>query len=271
MADAVRPVSAHARSARRDFLRLIFGGAIALAAGASSRAAASNSPATSSAKSAANSAAASANSSAATSSPGAGATSSAAGPAVRFVAFSARPIADLGFAPRLGIAPQRVQFYPTARSARYEYRGRMPVSFVDTASGEVVAEATIPPEIREPLLLFTPADAAAGGKLRYKVSVLDDSVAHHPAGALAIVNLSGLALTGTLDDQPVAVKPGLNAPVNLSRPAKLALRTTFKNRAYPAYSGEVKLARNERGLLILFPPFYPGSLEVQARLLIDRR
>lgn len=147
----------------------------------------------------------------------------------------------------------------------------MPVQFVDTASGEVVAEATIPPEIREPLLLFTPAEAGAAAKLKYQVAVLDDSVAHHPIGALVILNLSGLALTGMLNDEPVTVKSGLNAPLTLARPAKLGLRTTFKGRAYPAYSGDVKLARNERGLLILFPPFYPGSLEVQARLLIDRR
>ena len=30
------------------------------------------------------------------------------------------------------------------------------------------------------------------------------------------------------------------------------------------------LGRNERALLILFPPFYTGSLEVQSRLLIDQ-
>src|SRR5688572_25599165 len=46
---------------------------------------------------------------------------------VRFTVFSARPIADVAFAPRAGAAPQKVVFYPTARSPRYEFRGAMPL------------------------------------------------------------------------------------------------------------------------------------------------
>lgn len=241
MADAIGHLSGTARE-RREFLRWGVAGLVVLGSGAWTAQAASTPS-----------------------------NVAAAGPTVRFTLFAARPIADLGFSPRPGAAVQRVAFYPTARSARYEFHGRMPLQFVDAASGDVVAEVTIPPEIREPLLLFTPAEAQASGKLRYQVAVLDDSAAHHPAGALVVVNLSGLALTGTLNDEAISVKAGLNPPVNIPRGAKLSFRTTFKGRAFPAYSGEVKLARNERGLLILFPPFYPGSLEVQARLLVDRR
>ena len=45
-----------------------------------------------------------------------------------------------------------------------------------------------------------------------------------------------------------------------------------KSRASPTDTVErlVALERNERALLILFPPFYKGSLEVQSRLLVDQ-
>ena len=76
-------------------------------------------------------------------------------------------------------------------------------------------------------------------------------------------------LTGTLDGKPLLLTAGLNAATPLGRSTALTLRTTFKNRTYQAYAGNVELGKNERALLLLLPPFYRGSLEVQSRLLID--
>lgn len=193
-------------------------------------------------------------------------------PVVRFTVFAARPIADVSFGPRATGALQKLQFYPTARSPRYEYRGAMPLRFLDAGTGAVVAEATIPPGMRDVLLLFSPVDAAAGGAgaLRYQVAVLDDSAARHAVGGLAVINLSGLALNGTVNDEKVVLKAGLNPVWAIGRSATVRLSTTFKNRVYQAYAGTMSLGRNERALLILFPPFYKGSLEVQSRLLVDQ-
>lgn len=190
---------------------------------------------------------------------------------VRFTVFAAKPITEVSFAPRANAAPQKLQFYPTARSPRYEYRGSMPLRFVD-ATGAVVAEASIPPTIRDALLLFTPADAAAGGGagLRYQIAVLDDAAARHSAGGLAIINLSGLALSGTINAEKVTLKPGLNPTVPIGRSAKVTFTTTAKNKTYQSYASTVTLGRNERALLILFPPFYQGGFEVQSRLLLDQ-
>lgn len=194
----------------------------------------------------------------------------AAGTSFRFTVFSARPITDLAFSPQPNAAPQKVVFYPTARSPRYEYRGAAPLRFLDAKSGAVVAEATVPADIHDALLLFAPiAPGAASGSLRYQVSVLDDSAARHGPGGLALINLSGLALAGTVGTENVTLKPGLNPTLAVGRSAKIALRTTLKNRSYQSYADTVQLARNQRALLILFPPFYQGSLEVQSRLLID--
>lgn len=191
--------------------------------------------------------------------------------AIRFSVFSARPVTDVAYVPRANAAPVALKFHPTARSARYEYRGPLPLRFVDPDTGVVVAEANLSAEIHDPLLLFSPADPAAGaGKLRYTVAVLDDGATRHGPGGLAIINLSGLALSGTVNDRAVTLKPGLNPTIPVGRAAKIRFTTVFKQRSYQSYVGAATLGRNERALLILFPPFYKGALEVQSRLLLDQ-
>jgi hypothetical protein len=189
-------------------------------------------------------------------------------PRVHFTVFCPRPPTGLGFAPRAGAAVQPLAFYPTARSPRYEYRGTMPLRLVDQTSGAVVAEATVPAAITEALLLLVPVEPTAVG-VRFRVYVLDDSAARQAPGTLAVINLSGLPLTGTLGDEPLTLTDGLNAPHPLPRAAKLALHTPFKTKSYQAYAGEIALGKNERALLLLLPPFYKGSFEVQSRLLRD--
>ncbi|MDP3069530.1 MAG: hypothetical protein Q8N18_04535 [Opitutaceae bacterium] len=189
---------------------------------------------------------------------------------VRFSVFGPKPIENLTFVPRANASPQPLQFYPTVRSARAEYRGPMPLRFTDSTSGAVVGEASIPAGMTEALLLFlpNPGSATAGG-LRYQVAVLDDSAARHSSGGLAIINLSGLALSGTVNKENVTLQPGLNPALNVGRSAAITLKTQAKGRTYQSYAATAALKPGERALLILFPPFYQGSLEVQSRLLLD--
>ena len=85
-----------------------------------------------------------------------------------------------------------------------------------------------------------------------------------------MLNLSGLSLSGTVNNEKVTLKAGLNPTLTIGRSAKVTLNTTFKNKTYQSYASTVSLGRNERALLILLPPFYPGALEVQSRLLLDQ-
>ncbi|MSU47792.1 MAG: hypothetical protein EXS37_01630 [Opitutus sp.] len=191
-------------------------------------------------------------------------------PSVRFTVFSPNPIENVSFVPRVGAAAQKLVFYPTARSPRYEYRGAMPLKFLDSTTGAVVAEATIPAGIRDALLLFSAAAGASEKGIRYQIAVLDDGAVRHGPGGLAIINLSGLALSGTVNQEAVTLIPGLNPTLAVGRSAKIALSTVFKNRTYQSYAATTALKAKERVLLILFPPFYKGSLEVQSRLLVDQ-
>jgi hypothetical protein len=73
-----------------------------------------------------------------------------------------------------------------------------------------------------------------------------------------------------VNGEKVTVNAGLNPTMKVGRSAKIAFSTMSKGRSYQSYAGTVALERNERALLILFPPFYQGSLEVQSRLLVDQ-
>lgn len=194
--------------------------------------------------------------------------------AVRFTVFSAKPVTDLACALRPGGAAQKLVFYPTARSPRYEFRGAMPLRFLDAATNAVIAEATVPPEIQDALLLFmpveNPAPDKAGRTLRYQVAVLDDGALRHGARGLSVINLSGLELSGTIGQHAVVLKAGLNPTLNVGKSTKIALRALFKGKTYQSHTDSVELGTNDRALLILFPPYYKGSLEAQSRLLIDQ-
>ncbi len=188
---------------------------------------------------------------------------------VRVTVFSSRPAAGLGYVPHAGQAATPLLFYPTARSSRYEYRGAMPLRIVDLKTNTVAAEATVPPEISDAFLLLVPIEPSPVTGLRYQVYVLDDTAARQAPGTLAIINFSGLTLSGSIDGKNVTLQAGLNASQSVGKSAAIALRTTFKGRSYQAYASTVELNKNERALLLLLPPFYKGSLETQSRLLVD--
>lgn len=188
----------------------------------------------------------------------------------RITVFSSRPISDLVFVPRPAAPKQKLTFYPTARSPRYEFRSPMPLRFTDATTGAVVAEATIPPDIRDALLLFSPITPVPASGVRYQISILDDGVLRHGPGGLSILNLSGLALSGTVGTEDVNLQAGLSPTLILKSSAKVVLRTSDKGRSYQAYAETISLKKSERALLILFPPFYKGSHEVQSRLLVDQ-
>jgi len=188
---------------------------------------------------------------------------------VRFTVFSSQVVSGLTYTPRSDQLPTSLVLYPTARSPRYEYLGAMPLHFTDATTHSIVAEATVPPAIANALVLLIPIDPAPASGLRYQTYVLDDTIARQSVGSLAIINFSGMELAGSLGGQPLTLTPGLNSAAAIGRSASLVLRTTIKNRTYQVYAGNVELAKNERALLLLLPPFYRGSFEVQSRLLID--
>jgi hypothetical protein len=199
-----------------------------------------------------------------------------ADPTVGFRVFSTVPIDGLMFLPKPDAPPASLSFYPSARSPRYTYEGSNPLRFYHRGAGrgaadgalEVAAEVSLPADVRDKLLIFVPAGPAPGSGPSYRVFLLDDGP-RLSAGSLAVINFSGLALSGSLAGKAVVLRKGLNPPFAIARSARLVLRTPFRERTYQSYAGTVELEPWQRALLILLPPFRAGSLEVQSRLLVD--
>jgi hypothetical protein len=188
--------------------------------------------------------------------------------AIRFTVFAAKPIEGLAYLSTTGAALP-LNFNPFARSTRHTYNGTSPVKFVDAATKAVVAEAVVPPDIREPLFLFSELPAGQARGLRYQVAVLDDSPTKVPVGHFVILNLSGLKLTGTLDQTALTIEEGSNAPVPLAKAATLRLFASARGTRVQSYADTLKPAKAKRLLLILLPPARKGALEVQSRALVD--
>jgi hypothetical protein len=120
-----------------------------------------------------------------------------------------------------------------------------------------------------PSCRFMPIEPAPASGLKYQVAVLDDGAARHGPAGLAVINFSGLELSGVIGRHAVLLKAGLNPTLAVSRGTRINLRTMLKDRTYQSYADLIELAPNQRALLLLFPPYYKGSLEVQSRVLID--
>jgi hypothetical protein len=189
-------------------------------------------------------------------------------PVVRFTVFAAEPIEGLGYAVQPGGAAVPLRFYPTERSGIHEHRGREPLRLVEVRTGDEVAVVPIPAGMREVLLLVSPMTAGPGGR-RHRVTVLDDGPRQRTAGQIQILNLSGLDLSGELNGRRIAIEAGLNPAVSAGRSARLVMRTRFRDRSYLSWHDTISLGSAGRALLILFPPFLSGSVEVQTRVLLD--
>jgi hypothetical protein len=187
---------------------------------------------------------------------------------IHFTVFAAQPLPGLAFLPPKGAA-QPMKFALSARSPRYTYAGPPPLKFIEVATGKEVAEAIVPAAVREALLVFSAAPPGEPHGWRYEITVVDDSATQVAPGRFAILNLSGLKLTGTFDRTPIMVSDGMNPPAVFTHPATLTLFTLSHGVKVQSYSEVVRTPKSSRLLLVLFPPARKGALELQSRPLVD--
>jgi len=188
---------------------------------------------------------------------------------MEFAVFAAEPISDLAFLPHADADPVTLQFYPTARSSIYSYTGEQPITFCDRVTGAVVAEVNPPAEMRRALFLFSALPQRSRDGLRYRVQVLDDDEQRLPAGTLVILNGSGLELGGIIGGRAITLRDGLIVPLRVGDSADVLLQTRFRGRVYQSFADKISPGPAGRALLILLPPYRPGALEVQFRLLLN--
>lgn len=191
----------------------------------------------------------------------------------------------LSFVAESGGAPVPVTFYRAGRSPRYDYVGPMPIRFFASMASDgsepdaarsaenavILAEADVPPGVREALFLLVPApsDPARPGARPLRVLVLDDSAAAFPPRRLRVYNGSGRWLRARFDERESMLPPGLAPQMAADSSMQVELRTQARGRSYLSYRGTIELGRDARALLIILPSRYPDSPEVEVRVLRD--
>ena len=182
-----------------------------------------------------------------------------------FTVFSTDPLPALAYEAKAGTQPTPLVLFPTARSPRYRQLGSGPVKFVNGATGTGLVEAVVPDGIHQALILF--AGVQPGGSVPGKVWVLDDAKLGQAAGEVWILNLSGLSLEGRVNRQFRRVPEQALVRVTAGAGAAIELWTDFKGRKYRAYAETIPSGPVGGALLLLLPPYHPGALQVQSRVL----
>ena len=189
-----------------------------------------------------------------------------------FTVFSADPQADISYLPKPDAALRPLAFYPTAKSPRYRYRGDSSLAFYDHPTGIVIASVKLPVGLKNSCVLFLPRTRSGDIQIR----AIDDDAAEHSVGETRVINLSGMALEGTINHNRVSFPDGSEHCANYDATVRIALRVIYRGRSYPSYAEEIRLLPGTRALVLLLPPYQGsppdyrvGSLEVQSRVLID--
>ena len=198
-----------------------------------------------------------------------------------FTVYSLHRLSDLHFVDgdRKGSSP--LTFYSSARSNTYEYEGINPIIFFredpspttenPTAVKRVkVGEVTLPPGRGRYLLIFFPdKDTEAED---YHVYPLDDSTSALPYGCLKLFNATPYTLEGIVGRERVQLKPGPSGSFRMQGSSiSVGLGFSYEGTFHQSYNSPIRLNKESRGLMMIFPPFVKGSAIVQTRLLREGR
>ena len=91
-----------------------------------------------------------------------------------------------------------------------------------------------------------------------------------PPDHLAFLNATGLPLFGTVGGSEAQVPLGLSRPRRIGAgETPVLLQILHEGQVLPVYGDLIALERNQRVLVVLFPPGDPESTQIRRRLLYD--
>ena len=176
--------------------------------------------------------------------------------------------------------PAMLEFRRRQRSPVYSAQVESPGTplrfFRIRDSGEDVFYETVGEVIPEPnwsdmLLLFVrkPGDRDTAP---FRIYAADDDVRNFPFGSVRIINLTGIPLGGSIDQQRERIQPGswTNA-FRIRRPGNVDVlfAAATSESVHLVYRRTMPLGTDSRTLLILRPPARLGSIRIGATTLQD--
>ncbi len=179
-----------------------------------------------------------------------------------------------------------LRFNTSGRSQLYEYQGPMPLLFFEeekkpteadpnAVTRTPVASISLQKAPEKVLLLFHPNLNHPDSGPKYSVSGVnlnDDAV---PGGHISVFNFTRQEYMGAIgrrrnrdDVDFVKIKPGINEPVPIHPAGPVNLFAEIKDEGWTqVYDNNFQCDSDERLLLVLFPPRFPGSINIGGRLI----
>ena len=184
------------------------------------------------------------------------------------------------------IGSTRIGFRTSGRSLKYEYKGPLPLTFFeetktptpdnpDNVTRTVVAQISPPTDKSDLLFLFSRNPSENDSGLQYSIDWIDTNIRAVPSGHITIFNTLPIEFEGGIqqsknDANPVLIKtkPGINPPIDIEPKAKVILALNSNTDGLlRAYEDTVHCGRDERILLVIFPPRFPGSYQVGSKII----
>lgn len=161
--------------------------------------------------------------------------------------------------------------YEGAQTIFFFYEEPVPVSdeFPDGIQRHLSASAEIPEGWTDVLLLFFPAESISKNMNRYHIYPLDNSESALPLGHLMFFNASGKEMQGVVGSRKIKLNHGPSTAFHLKQKTKIGLAAQTPKGYVQSYMDEIRVDDNQRARLILLPPFFAKSVEVQHRLLYE--
>ena len=179
-----------------------------------------------------------------------------------------------------------LRFNTSGRSRLYEYEGPMPLVFFEEEASPTEADphavtrtpvATISlqnaPE--KVLLLFHPNPNHPDSGPKYSVSGVNLNDEAVPGGHISVFNFTRQEYMAAIgrrrnrgEEEFVKIKPGINEPRPIHPSGPVNLFAMIKDEGWTeVYENNFQCDSEERLLLVLFPPRFPGSINIGGRLI----
>ncbi|WFB37118.1 hypothetical protein P3T73_05010 [Kiritimatiellota bacterium B12222] len=175
-------------------------------------------------------------------------------------------------------------FRSSGRSLRYSYKGPQKIVFFeeehvptadnpDAVKRTMVATTRIPSNMEEVLFLFSNNPNFPEKGLKYKLQGVNLAEGNIPQGHVTIFNTMDTEFQGGVQKTKqkanlLTITPGANPSISFYPEASLLLGVNTEDKGFvQVYKETITCESHERMLLILFPPRFPGSMNVGSKLI----
>ncbi|MDA3874628.1 MAG: hypothetical protein PF795_11800 [Kiritimatiellae bacterium] len=177
-------------------------------------------------------------------------------------------------------------FRTSGRSLNYRYEGPNPLEFFEEEAAPTpskpdavrrtpVGRIMLPPDVDEVMFFFAPKPDFPDSGLKYTVTGIDIRTETVPAGHITIFNTLPVTFRGVVgksknrkNGEQLQIDPGINTPIDIHPQAQILLALESESEGFlRVYEDTIQCGDSERVLLILFPPRFPGSLNVGGKLI----